>query len=71
MELLSTFNHIGELHDAYRGLQNVRRSLEAEMNNLSPNLTARGLEVLLRQSQEVQREASDLKGFLSSIGHVP
>ena len=65
------FNHIGELQDAYRGLQNIRRSLEVERNNLSPNITDRGIEVLNKKYTEVQGDLGRLKGFLNSIGHSP
>jgi len=65
------FDHIGELKEAYRGLQNVRRALEREMYGVNTQLTDRGLEVLFAKYSEVQTQLARLKGFLSSIGHAP
>ena len=65
------YNHIGELQDAYRGLQNVRRQLEREIRNLPPTLTDRGFDVLLKKYEEVQYELDRLKNFLREIGRAP
>ncbi|NET50485.1 MAG: hypothetical protein F6K09_17675 [Merismopedia sp. SIO2A8] len=65
------FDHVGELQEAHNGLQNVRRAIESEMNNLPSTLTNRGLDVLSRRHSQVQADISRLKGFLSSIGHAP
>lgn len=65
------FDHIGELEDAYRGLQNVRQQLEREMRNLPVTVTDRGIQVLSDKYREVQNELKNLKNFLRSIGRNP
>ena len=65
------FDHIGELQDAYRGLQNIREALQREMNRLPDTLTDRGLEGLLKRYKKVQNELTRLKNFLTEIGHPP
>ena len=65
------FDHIGELQDAYRGLQNIREALEREMRYLPNTLTDRGLNVLLDRYAEVQDELNRLKNFLTEIGRPP
>jgi hypothetical protein len=62
------FDHIRDLQEAYRGLENVRAALEAEMRNPPDTMTERGLRVLLDKYSELQGIMSRLKGFLSSIG---
>ena len=65
------YDHIGELEDAYRGLENVRLQLEREIRNQPTSLTPRGNEVLNKRYKEVQDELSKLKSFLRSIGRNP
>ena len=65
------FDHLGELQDAYRGLQNIRRALEREMDRLPATLTDRGIQVLDTKYKEVQEELNRLKNFLTEIGHPP
>lgn len=65
------FDHIGELQDTYRGLQNIRETLQRERNRLPDTLTDRGLDVLLKRYKEVQNELTRLKNFLTEIGHPP
>jgi hypothetical protein len=66
------FDHIRDLQEAYNGLQNVRRILEAEVRNPPMDtITERGLNVLLERYAEVQAELSRLKGFLDQIGQLP
>jgi hypothetical protein len=62
------FDHIQDLQQAYRGLENVRAALEAEIRNPPDTMTERGLQVLLDKYSELQGIMSRLKGFLSSIG---
>jgi len=62
---------IGELQDAYRGLQNIREALQREMNCLPDTLTDRGLKALLDRYDEIQYELDRLKNFLTEIRHPP
>ena len=74
------FSHISDLQQAYNGLQNIREALEAErerMDNLPDDapefndVVNRGANVLQKRYKEVQDLISELKGFLSQIGHAP
>jgi Bacterial toxin 28 len=65
------FNHIRDLQEHYRGLDNVRQVLEAEIEYPPPGITERGLEVLLSKYSELQSTMSRLKGFLDGIGYGP
>jgi hypothetical protein len=67
----SPFDHIKDLQQAYNGLQNVRRALDAEVRSPLDSLTERGLNVLLERQSEVQALLSRLKGFLDGIGQGP
>lgn len=63
------FDHIADLQNARNGLDNVRRVLEREIDNLPPGISDRGLEVLIRKRKETIEELDRLNGFLHSIGH--
>ena len=65
------FSHISDLQQAYNGLQNVRRDLEAERDNPPNTITPRGEQILKDRIPECQNLLSNLKGFLSQIGHAP
>jgi RHS repeat-associated protein len=64
---VTPYDHIQDLKQAYNSLQNIRKSLVYEMNNLPPNITERGINVLLEKHAEVQDLSSRLKGFLNSL----
>ncbi|NBM20176.1 putative T7SS-secreted protein [Streptomyces sp. GC420] len=63
------FDHISDLKQARNGLDNVRRVLEREMENLPEGMTERGLDVLLKKHKETVTHLDALNGFLHSIGH--
>ena len=65
------YDHIRDLQEHYNGLDNARTTMERELQRPSPNMTERGLEVLLNKYSELQRTMSRLKGFLDEIGHSP
>ena len=65
------FSHISDLQQAYNGLQNVRRDLEAEQNNPPDTITPRGEDVLDRRYRETQNLINDTRDFLTGIGHAP
>ena len=68
------------MQQAYNGLQNIRRDLEAEreridnLPNDSPDfedVVNRGERIAEERHDEVQSLIGRLKGFLSQIGHAP
>ncbi|WP_330332026.1 putative T7SS-secreted protein [Streptomyces sp. NBC_00536] len=63
------FDHIQDLQQARSGLDNVRRVLERETQNLPDTITDRGLEVLITKRKETIETLDRLNGFLHSIGH--
>ena len=67
----SPFDHIRDLQEHYQALERVRRVLEREMQSPMPEISERGIEVLLNKYSELQSTMSRLKGFLETIDQGP
>ena len=65
------FSHISDLQQAYNGLQNVRKALEAEKDNPPATIQPRGRQILRDRYRETQDLLDRLDNFLDGIGYAP
>lgn len=67
----SPYSHIRDLQNAHDGLVNVKRQIELELNNPSPDISNRGIEILFDKLSETEALINRLSGFLNEIGWPP
>ncbi|MCR9174352.1 MAG: DUF4157 domain-containing protein, partial [bacterium] len=65
------YSHIRDLQNAHDAMVNIQKQIQLELENPSPGLTDKGIEVLFAKDTQAGQAINRVSGFLNEIGWPP